>query len=57
MDEADECLNKLVTFDSATYKMNGLVNMLGATRLYFFSASMTQIIKSILDSTFTRQNP
>jgi superfamily II DNA/RNA helicase len=41
VDEADECLNYLVSFDKSTFKLNGLSNLRLATRIIFFSATLS----------------
>ena len=48
IDEADQCLEKLVTFDDDTGELNGLFNMTRVKKCYFFSATMPDYFKHIV---------
>jgi len=48
IDEADQCLEKLVTFDDDTGELNGLFNMTKVKKCYFFSATMPDYFKHIV---------
>ena len=48
VDEADQCLEKILTFSSETGDLNGMYHLKQAKKCYFFSATMSGYFKELV---------
>jgi hypothetical protein len=47
VDEADMCMEKMITFNQTTGDLNGMFYLTGAHKVYFFSATMSDYYKEL----------
>ena len=48
IDEADQCLEKLLTFDDHTGDLNGMINITKVKKCYYFSATLSDYFKHLV---------
>ena len=52
VDEADQCMEKVLTFSSESGDLNGMFYLTQANKCYFFSATMSNYYKELVSQVF-----